>query len=143
MFIVLAFKDVGCSSFHPFSCVRLAGKPFCLFKCLILSLLAHLELFPFLPLCLKAWTLSHLPCVLSAAACVVIGWHQTTFSPSPLGAWPVPVALAEFALQTCRGNARRHLRHNFSLTAQPLPPCRTLNYTVSILNAHMCACLGV
>lgn len=63
--------------------------------------------------------------------------------PLSIGAWPVPVALAEFALQTCRGNARRHLRHNFSLTAQPLPPCRTLNYTVSILNAHMCACLGV
>lgn len=44
-----------------------------------------MKLFPFLPVCLKAWTLTRLPCVRSAAACVVIGWHQTSFFPCSMG----------------------------------------------------------
>lgn len=58
------------------------------------------NMFPPLPVCLKAWTLTHLPCVLSAAVCVAIGWHQKRFFSCSIGARPVPVALAESKLQT-------------------------------------------
>lgn len=37
-----------------------------------------------------------------------------------------------------RGYARRHLRHNLYLTAQPLSPCKTQNYTVAKLEAQVC-----
>lgn len=86
-------------------------------------------LFPSLPLCLKAWPLTHLPCVLSAAVCVVIGWHRNTLlfllhrgkaGASRLG-----------RVQTTdegRGDARRHLRHNLHLPAQPLSPCKKTEF---------------
>lgn len=86
-------------------------------------------LFPSLPLCLKAWPLTHLPCVLSAAVCVVIGWHRNTLlfllhrgkaGASRLG-----------RVQTTdegRGDARRHLRHNLYLPAQPLSPCKKTEF---------------
>lgn len=43
------------------------------------------------------------------------------------------------------GHARRHLRHNLHLTAQPLSPCKTQkkkqNYTVAKLEAQVCVCV--
>ncbi len=42
-----------------------------------------------------------------------------------------------------RGYARRHLRHNLCLTAQPLSPCKTQNYTVAKLEACVCVCVCV
>lgn len=74
-----------------------------------------------LPLCLKAWTLTHLPCVLSAAACVVIGWHQTSVFSCSIGTEPVPVALAASVLQ-----AGQRLQQT-APQAQPLFDCLCLH----------------
>lgn len=92
-------------------------------------------------LCLKART--YLPCVLSAAACVVIVWHQTALFTRCIRACPVPVALAECSAHTGREYARRRLRPNLCLTAQPLSPCETENYAIAELETLMWVALGI
>lgn len=73
--------------------------------------------------CSKAWTLSHLQCVLSAAACVVIGW-QPSF---PLASiWGAGRASRLGRVRLSRGCGRRYLRRNLSLTEKPLPSRRNM-----------------
>lgn len=104
------------------------------------------------PRCLKAWTPTASPCVLSAAACAVIGWHQTSFF------FLVFFSLLQRGMagasrlgrvQTTDmggGHARRHLRHNLHLTAQPLSPCKTHKKKSRIIQSlswrRKCVCVS-
>lgn len=91
-------------------------------------------------LCLKAWTLSHSWCALSAAACVVIGWQWTVISVCSIeGSVHASCFGREFPANMGRGYGRRHLRHNLCLTAQPLSTCSTLPQC----KRHVCVALWV
>lgn len=92
---------------------------------------------------LKGTTLTHLPCVLSAAVCVVIGWQQKCcfvggfflFHQGMTGASRLGTVLSA---DVGRGDARRHLRHNLHSTGQPLSPCKKKNNTVAKLELRVC-----